>query len=289
MVRDAQQLEQQLGVLAGRYADSPCVIVTCGPSLGSVPAEALRRSLDGVLTIVVKQAIDVVGDQADFHCWNSFNVRRFRQRSGDTIRCFVEEPTGRIIQHNRADIRFPLGHSDGDLEHSLAAQHDFAHHVLSSSTPRPFGPGIMYELCFHLALHLGVKRIVTVGWDIASTDGKNTHFYDRPAEQQFFESERTPTQGSAALAPRRKTPEVLRRQVRWARTRRRHRRGEVYNRTRVLPGETEMVAASTRPLADWLSEEGVGLEVATDSSFLDAGIPRIPLDGLVDHLGSLRE
>lgn len=31
---------------------------------------------------------------------------------------------------------------------------------------QPWGPGIMYEMAIPLCLYLGVRKIVTVGWDI---------------------------------------------------------------------------------------------------------------------------
>lgn len=287
-VRGRPELSDKLDALADRYSGATCVVVTCGPSLADVPVEEFRRRLPGVLTIVVKQGIDVVREQADFHCWNSFNVARFRQPSSDTIRCFVSEPTGRIIQHNRHDLRFPLAPAEGDLSTSLAASHDFDRHRLNTTLLRPFGPGIMYELCFYLAVHLGVGEIITVGWDIANPAGKNTHFYDRSHDEQFFESERDVAAAMPHNATRRRVPERVRRPVRWVRTRVAHQRGEVYNRTRVLPGETDLVAGSTGPLAAWLGECGVGLTVTTDSPYLAEGIPRLSVDGLMDRLGELR-
>jgi hypothetical protein len=292
-VRDARSLDEQIDVLHGRYAGERCVIVTCGPSLGDVDAVGLRAVLRDTLTIVVKQGVDVVGDQTDFHCWNSFNVAKFGRPTDDTIRCFVAEPTGRIIQHNRYDVRFPMVAAHGDLTTSLAARHDFGDHLLTDTPIRPFGPGIVYELCIYLALHLGVVEIITVGWDIANTTGKNTHFYDRPDDEQFFESERARTAVAAhspepigAPAARKRVPEPLRARVRWVRTRVAHERGRTYNRTRVLPGETELVAASTEPLARWLTHEGVKLSVTTQSPFLAADIPRLTPDDLFDHLAT---
>jgi len=284
-VRSQRSLDSQLDVLGDRYAGAPCVIVTCGPSLGTFDPAVLRASLDGVLTIVVKQAVDVVGPHTDFHCWNPFNVRRYARGADDTIRCFVDEPTGRMIQHNPADMTLSTGSTAGSLDESLAAELNFDDYVLAKNHTRPFGPGIVYELCIYLAVHLGVSRIVTIGWDIAGADGKNTHFDDRPDEQQFFRSERRAAPERPAAS--RRGSETVRRPLRWARTRRLHRAGEVYNRTRVLPGETELVASSTEALARWLGEVGVRLNVATDSPFISPTIPRWSLAEAPDQIRSL--
>ena len=285
-VRRADHVDAQIDLLKGRFAGETCVIVTCGPSLATVPADELRRRLRGRLVISVKQAIDVVGASADFQCWNSFNVTRFEVPSPDTIRCLVGDPSGRFPQFNRRDIEFPQVDARGRLETSLAATRDFGDHLLGDHTLRPFGPGIMYELVVYLAVHLGVAEILTIGWDIANRSGRNTHFYDGSDDQAFFERGRvTPDAAGAAASARRHVPDAVRLPVRRLRARRDHRRGVLYNRTTPLDGETELVSDSTGSLKQWLDTVGVGLTVTTDSEFLDPSIGRVSVEELFERLG----
>jgi hypothetical protein len=283
-VRAAPDLAERLGALHGAYEGQRCVIVTCGPSLGDVPAAELRRALDGTLTIAVKQAIDTVGTQADFLCFNSFNVTRYRPPSPTTIRCLVEEPTGSVPQFNRADLRFPQGPDGGLLDRSLASTLDFDGHHLADLQPRPWGPGIMYELVFHLSLHLGVGEIITIGWDIGDDKGRNTHFYDTELSGDAFDRDRGERVAAATL--RSHLPDVTRRWVRWGRAVVRHSRGQLYNHALPVQGEAERVAASTAGAADWLSRSGVRLAAVTPSQHLAPGIDRLDLDQLFERLAS---
>ncbi len=190
-VRKARSLQEKTALLRNRYAGETCVIVTCGPSLGAVPAAQLKARLNGVLTIAVKQAIDVVGEAGRLPLLEL--VQRFPLQVGrhlHTIGCFVADPTGRRPQFNRHDLAFPQVDGSGGLSGSLASRLDFGEHLIADDPLRPFGPGIMYELVFYLALHLGVKEIITIGWDIANTAGGNAHFYDDATDRPFFESER---------------------------------------------------------------------------------------------------
>ena len=43
---------------------------------------------------------------------------------------------------------------------------DFENITFSKSIERPWGPGLMFELAVPMAIHLGCKNIVTIGWDI---------------------------------------------------------------------------------------------------------------------------
>ena len=278
-VRANRSLAEQVELLQGRYADAPCVVVTCGPSLSTIPAEALASGLDGVLTLSVKQAVDVVGQASDFHCFNSYNVRRWAPVVAETIRCFVREPTGRVPQLNPWDLRFDMVEGNGDLGRSMAATCEFERHCLDRTLVRPFGPGIMYELVFYLAAHLGVSEIVTVGWDISDPSGQNTHYYDSAAEREHFGRGR---ESEPARASR--LPEFVRARRRWMLARVAHQRGELYSKTRALPGEAEVVSSSTGPLAAWLRSRGIGLSVVSDSPHFTSDVARITSDELLDRL-----
>lgn len=285
-VRRAESLHDKTALLRNRYEGETCVIVTCGPSLADVPEARLRESLKGVLTIAVKQAIDVVGDQTDFLCWNAFNVARFSSPSPHTVGCFVADPTGRRPQFNHHDLKFPQVHGNGGLANSLAYKCDFPRHLIADDVVRPFGPGIMYELVVYLALHLGVSELITVGWDIANSAGGNAHFYDDDVDRPYFESERAGPPAPTTLRSR--VPEPVRYGVRFTKNAIAHSRRGLYNKTRTLPGETEVVARSTVELAAWLEKEGVALKAVTDSPHLANRIGRLDLDDLWSRLAEIR-
>ena len=56
----------------------------------------------------------------------------------------------------------------------------FDDYLLSNSLTRPCGPGIMLETVIFMAVHLGVKKIVGIGWDLTMdkvNEDTYQHFY----------------------------------------------------------------------------------------------------------------
>ena len=284
VLRRRSGLADRLDVLHDAYAGDRCVIVTCGPSLGELDPTALRAALEGTLCLVVKQGIDVVGEEADVLCFNDFNVTRYRTPSKHTIRCAVGASTARVPQLNRADLRFPQERADGDLGRSLAVTRDFDRYLLGSSDERPWGPGIMYELVLHLAVHLGVGEIVTIGWDIANAAGRNTHYYDQQVVGAGDGFDRERGEAFSTSSARRRLPSSIKIAGRWGRAAWAHGRGALYNKAVPVPGESNEVAASTADAARWLGSHGIALRVVTTSTYLDASIERLSRDALFDHL-----
>lgn len=266
----------RLDRLRDAYAGQSGVVVTCGPSLATFDPERLRRALHGRVVFAVKQAIDVVGDEADFLCFNTYNVSRYRVPSPSTLRVFSAEPSGKVPQLNRHDLRLPFAPHSGQLADSLVARQDFDEHLLHRTPIRPWGPGILHEVVFYLAIHLGLADLTTIGWDIANQRGNNVHFYDAQPEDNFYDRGRAGAYKMVGV--RRGLPGPVRSAMRWGRTALVHQRGGVYNRTTMIPGESDVVAASTAATATWLGRHGVKLQVVGDSDFVDAAVPRMRQD-----------
>lgn len=270
-VRSSGDQRTRLETLKDAYEGCTVVVVSCGPSLGDYDPEMLKLALSGLPVIAVKQAIDVVGDQADLLCFNSFNVRAFDPPSTRTIRVFQRQDPDRWPQCNPFDIELIGESHEADLSDSLAATGDFDRYLFEATTTRPWGPGIMYELVLHLALHLGASRVVTIGWDIAAPTGTNAHFYD--GGDEFYTKSRAEAYKLGSL--RRLLPDWARRGLRRLRAQQLHRQSRVYNRTLMLPGEAEVTAAATGSAAAWLERHGVEIVVASPSDAFDSRIHRI--------------
>lgn len=285
-VRRARGLPARLELLRGAFEGLTAVIATCGPSLDMLPADTLRHAVRGVPCFVVKQAIDIVRLEADLHCWNAYNVRRFDRYSPDTLRCIVEEPTGRVPQWNRYDIGFPQVDGRGNLARSVAHSRDFDAYLLDRGGPLPFGPGIMFELVLYLVVHMGVSDVLTIGWDIANPMGANTHFYDSADDTEFFQRGRRPEGQPVPHGVRQRLPQPLRRVGRVAKTRLAHSRGATYNRTTPLPGESDAVSEATADVVSWLASHGVAISALSDSEFVGRHVPLLAPDDFLDRLAA---
>ena len=265
---------RRLDRLHHAYSGQSGVVVTCGPSLVTFDPARLRQALTGRVVFAVKQAIDVVGPEADLLCFNAYNVSRYRVPRRSTMRVYSSEPSGKLPQMNRFDLRLPVAPHSGHLADSLVARKDFDDHMLERTPVRPWGPGILHELVFYLAIHLGLSDLTTIGWDIANARGHNVHFYDAP--DNFFDRGRS--DAYKLVGVREGLPPHLKAALRWTRTASIHTRGGVYNRTTMIPGESEVVAAATIATASWLATHGVRLRVVGDSEFVDPDLPRLTQD-----------
>jgi hypothetical protein len=112
---------------------------------------------------------------------------------------FQQHPEIIQTQNWKADLLFPITRNaniDNKIHQSIAYQKDFENILFSKSLERPWGPGLMYELAIPMALHLGCKEIVTIGWDVGdinvwkdTNDENERHFLDHyyPPETTLFD------------------------------------------------------------------------------------------------------
>ena len=106
--------------------------------------------------------------------------------------------------------------NDKNFSDCLASKKDFDNWTLEKILKRPWGPGIMYEVVFYFAEHLGVSKIYTVGWDFEKPGTqKSRHYYNkrenniiRPADEMNTNELSTKVEASKALHAWLKTKEI---------------------------------------------------------------------------------
>lgn len=273
----------RIDLLRGAYEGLTCVVVTCGPSLEDHSRERLLSILRGTLTVAVKQAVDVVGPVTDIHCFNIYNVKRYRGVRQETIRILTTDPRSRAVQYNRADVELPLWSGDRLLEDSISAAGDFAANQLDRGIERRRGPGILYETVLPVAHFVGARRIVTIGWDVAARDGTNRHFDDGAHQTRYYERL---SRSSHRDRGRVREITALDAGLRRLRTSMRHLRGETYNLARMQPGEADLAVRGSEFAARWLEAEGIEFAVISPKSLAAPQIDRWSLDELADHVAS---
>lgn len=149
--------------LADRNRGETAVLLSNGPSLADLSDADLKRVCDGRVVIAVKQAI-VRYAAANYHLLNHV---RLAQYDYVTARPTVLYCGSASLQPRGVD--YAMGVLDcGDADKSLVIGRDWDRCLFSRQYGRQFGPGIVLELAVPLALHLGVSRLITIGWD-AST------------------------------------------------------------------------------------------------------------------------
>jgi len=174
-----QNYHQRFETIQDAYKGDTAYIVACGPSMKAIKPEVLNAKLGNKLVLSVKQAYEFLRESADFHVYNCANFKEYQYSDPKPIicECTTLMPKDGYLNKSCELKSFIY---ERRLNKSLSMDGKFEDYEFSKVLERPYGPGIMYEAVFHLAVHLGVKKIVTIGWDNTNiglpTD--KLHFYD---------------------------------------------------------------------------------------------------------------
>jgi hypothetical protein len=135
--------------------------------------------LSDKLVISFKQAYDLLPHQSDLHVFNYIHFQDFEYQEPSPI---VVELTrfGKVLSKS-TDVPVPINVREaGTYPLSVSHRKNFDDYLFERTINRPFGPGIVYEVGFYLAVHLGASGITTIGFDCTQP---TKHFYgDRPAD-----------------------------------------------------------------------------------------------------------
>ena len=238
--------EDRLACLKNSFTGETVYIVAAGPSLNNHPPEKLKDFLSDKLTFSIKQSYDLLGDIADVHIQNFCNFKNYNYQTNErTISPWLvfdpSHPQTILSNNIKCDMMLPIYRNNGDMATTISEQGDYDSMLLESSFERPWGPGCMYELALPLAIYMGCKKIITIGWDIGNlkayddgTDHILDHFYEGESKIQYM---------PVAMSHK----------------------------------ELTSVVNSTKGLYYWLKEKQIELEIISDSNPAYDGIPRIEL------------
>ena len=248
-------IEERLDILKDAYKNETAHLITCGPSLTNHDKEELKDKLKGKLVICCKQAQKYLGDIADFHLISAYNYQSYDYPNKNTIvwwqitKCSIDNELDKICNDWRhpLDVWIPVVSGPWiDLNGTVAYTRNFdLWKRLSTDTEVTWGPGIMYESGFPLALHLGCKNITTIGWDIGDLSKYNGNFHDT----NWFEQHAT----------------------------------ELYDmKMETGPDVNELTETinCTKEMYDWFQKEGVTVRLLSDTNPADTRFKRITLENL---------
>ena len=236
------------------YKDETAYIVTCGPSLNDIPKEELKEKLKDKLVIANKQAYNNLGKIVDFHILNIINYQPYTYESDETINIWevFEQFHPEIILKNNLPCHLMLpvvgNHSPNPqrMDESQAGRLSFDDWTLDKTINRQFGPGMMYEIIFHLAVYLGVKKIVVIGWDIGDLSPYSGNDPNEVIFHDHFYSKEDDKYGEITEA----------------------KCGMTYR-------ELQVVIDSTEFLNKWLNSKSIKLEFVSDKSSAHKSIKRV--------------
>tara|TARA_Y100000310_G_C20685391_1_gene818633 strand:+ start:1230 stop:3251 length:2022 start_codon:yes stop_codon:yes gene_type:complete len=164
----------KLALLKNSFKGEKCFIVSCGPTLTDHDHDKLKDLFSTHLTLGIKQTFDLFADALDFHIYNCGNFKNYAYGESGPV---VVEASTTPWKLGPADIKCYI--QERDFQKSVSITKNLDEWTLSQQPQlRPYGPGIMSEIVFYLAQHLGVAEIVTIGWDNKLTDNVKHHFYE---------------------------------------------------------------------------------------------------------------
>lgn len=165
----------RITALKDKFKGETIYITTPGPSLLTHDREKLISKLKGKPVIALKQSYNYVKEVATIHGMSAYGYQPYEYYSNETLVHWQLTAMNMQYEINRihnewkhqADIMVPCYSTPWvPMQKTTAFSRDFNNWLAYGEGKAIWGPGIMYETGIPLALHLGAKEIVTIGWDI---------------------------------------------------------------------------------------------------------------------------
>ena len=240
-------IQDKIEILKNSYAGEDCYILNCGPSLNEYSKEYLDNLLQDKLVFSVKQAWERHPEITDFHFFNCCNLpiakngfehySYINRNKPITIASSNYQEGMRWSRFQKYDLFLNVPVRTEIENEFLCFTKNFDSYLLEKQIPRPCGPGIMLETVIYTAIHLGVKNIFALGWDLSYNNIKDVDNY-----KHFFGDTKN-----------------------------------LFNRGDILDWEIEANRQISKDLYYWLASKGINLYLASTQSSLYEGIPRVKL------------
>lgn len=173
-IKKSKSICEKLNLIENLFSNDTAVVFSCGPSFANY--EIVLKKYPNALIVCVKDSYDYIGDTCDIHFINSVNLKKYKHNSNQ-----LSVYTYDNVIFDKYDFIFKIiDKYDPTFKNTVCYKRNFHNYsIKNSGVIRPRGPGLMHETVFYFLAHLGVKKIVTLGWDIANDVGINTHFNDK--------------------------------------------------------------------------------------------------------------
>ena len=247
-VRRCSSIQEKVETLKDAFKGEECVILATGPSLTEKDPEYIKEKIKGKLVFSVKQAYDLYKEVSHFHFFNCANLPKYESRIIPQHYAYEIDgpisvassnylPGQRWSKHQKYDIFFKIPIRTEINDQFLCKTKEYEKYLLNNTTQRPCGPGIMFETVIYMAVHLGVKKITAIGYDLSDSKVK------RAAEHKHFFGD---------------TKDLI-------------------NRGDVLGWEMGANIEASESAYKWLREKGIEFELASNKSVLSDAIPRVEI------------
>ena len=186
------KLSDKLDLLKDKHKGETLYILNCGPSLNEYEVDYLKEKLKDKTVFAIKQAYNFFPKITDYHFFNCSNLPvekgynklvqhyAYEEHRPIVIASSNYDQGTRWSQLQKTDIFFKIPIRTQINNEFITVTKKFEDFLIDKNLTRPCGPGIMYETVFYMAVHLGFKEIVCIGWDLRQEDANEDnyeHFY----------------------------------------------------------------------------------------------------------------
>jgi len=196
-IQKCESIEERLEGLKDKYIGETAYVTACGPSVNELDSSVLKSKLKDKLVVSIKQSFDIVGSElCDFHIMNTYNLKPTQYDYGNVnntiiawavAKSYMDEQLNKIVTQNRPlDLYIPVVNPPFITdEQTINGSLNFDEmKLLGEKCEMLWGKGIFYELVVPILYHIGVRDIVTFGFDVHI--GKYEHFYGEHETSSCF-------------------------------------------------------------------------------------------------------
>lgn len=193
-IQKLESIEERLSLMKNKYEGETAFVTGCGPTLNKLDDKVFRSKLDNKLVLSMKQSFDFVGaDFCDFHLMNTYNIKPGQYVYKDNIiiwgvsKSYADQQLQKIVNQQRPlDLYWPIINPPFiTKEQTINGSKNFDDmKLLESRCEVTWGPGLFYELVMPLLYHLGVRNLVTFGFDL--NVNQYQHFYGEVKSSNCF-------------------------------------------------------------------------------------------------------
>ena len=180
-------MKEKVNELKQCFQGKDCLIITAGPTLENTCKNKLREIAAGKVVIAVKQAYYFLPDIVDLHVINDNNYEVYSYKNAKkNLKVILLKSPSIISFTPKCDpfIRFEIRRENCIWEKSIVSNKNFEEYEINEdSLDRPWGPGIMYEICIYFPVLFSSRKVIFVSWDLGSS---NTNIINRYNENQGF-------------------------------------------------------------------------------------------------------
>jgi len=189
--KQSNDTNQMFSAIENSRTDKELVIIATGPTVNDYTDAEISNFLKDKDVFTIKQAYHKFKNETDMHFFNCCNLpieEDFYGYKYSENRPFVVSSSpmykggGRWSLEQRYDIFFTIptvnqNHLSKNTVNFLCKSKNIEDYLFSNNLNRPCGPGIFFETVLFFAIHLGYKKIYTIGWDYSYNQENFGHFY----------------------------------------------------------------------------------------------------------------